>query len=537
MFAQDRTESDLWKRAIKEGEVRGERVSRVIIQGRHKGINRIVLAALIVVAAATLCMVTASIPANAAPVGSGLVQEEGHYRYITRDTYVTSSWKTVNKSKYYFDDAGNAVAGRAKNINGTYYVFSDEGKLLKPSKNKFYKLKNGLYYVNKKGRPAKIGWFILKGKLYKAGKSGKCVISEKVDGITFLKNGSAKPNTSSKLKMTVMRKLDKLTTPSMTKKQKLRQCFNYCYTRAWASNAEPKDIGKAGWMQRCAYKMLTRERTECFSFSCAFAAFAYELGYKPTVRGVPKNHAYVLINGRSYDNMGPRYAGTPRSLAGSPRNFKFDTWSTTKKSRKIGGSSKSNGLKKKQGSYYYYHKGKMVKNKWMNVGSSRYYFRSNGKAAVGPIKVKGTWYVFSKKGKLQRGKAGVVKVDKVIYRVRSNGAAHKGWTGKKLYLKNGRMATGVVLYKNKLYAFTTKGIYNKELSKSLNVSAKVNTDASELLMLLDKVEKPQKTRTEVSCYNLKGMAGDDIVFTYDNCRFNFFKGSDGITYFVSAEER
>lgn len=509
----------------------------MIIQGSYRGIKRIVRVSTIAIAAAILCVAAASIPANAVPVGSGLVQEEGHYRYVAGGAYVTSAWKTVSGSRYYFDDAGNAVAGRAKKINGTYYVFSDVGKLLKPSKNKFYKLKSGLYYVNKKGRPAKIGWFILKGKLYKAAKSGKCVTSEKVEGITFLKDGSAKPNTSSKLKMLVMRKLDKLTTSSMTKKQKLRRCFSYCFTCRWAPNREPKDIGEAGWMQRCAYKMLTTESAECFSFSCAFAAFAYELGYKPTVRGVPKNHAFVLINGRAYDNLGPRFGGTPRSLAGSTKNFKFNTWSTGEKGKKIGGSSKSNGLKKKQGAYYYYQKGKMVKSNWMNLVSSRYYFRSNGKAAVGPTKVKGTWYVFSKKGKLQRGKAGVVKVDGVIYRVKSNGAAHKGWNGKKLYRENGSMATGVVLYKDKLYAFTTKGIYKKELSKSLNAAAKVNTDASKLLTLLNKVEKPQKIRTEVSCYNLRGMAGDDIVFTYDHCRLNFFKGSDGVTYFVSAEER
>lgn len=509
----------------------------MIIQSHHRGIKRIVQAALIAIAAAILCAATASVPANAAPVGSGLVQDEGHYRYVTRGAYVTSAWKTVSGSKYYFDDAGNAVTGRAKNINGTYYVFSNEGKLLKSSRNKFYKLKRGLYYVNKKGQPAQTGWFILKGKLYKAAKSGKCVTSEKVEGIAFLKDGSAKRNTSSKLKMAVMRKLDKLTRPSMTKKQKLRRCFNYCLTRKWAANSEPKDIGKAGWMQRCAYKMLLTEGGECFSFSCAFAAFAYELGYKPTVRGVPRNHAFVLINGRAYDNLGPRFGGTPRILAGFTRNFKFNTWSTTKKSKKIGGSSKSNGLKKKQGAYYYYQKGKMVKNNWMTVGSDRYYFRYNGKAAVGPTKVKGTWYVFSKKGMLQRGKAGVVIVDRVTYRVKSNGAAHKGWTGKKLYLKNGRMATGVVLYKDKLYAFTSKGIYKKELSRSLNAAAKVNTNASELLIILGKVEKPQKIRTEVSCYNLGGMAGDDIVFTYDHCRLNFFKGSNGVTYFVSAVER
>ena len=79
--------------------------------------------------------------------------------------------------------------------------------------------------------------------------------------------------------------------------------------------------------------MITREKGECFSFACAFAAFAYELGYKPVVRGVPKVHAYVLIGGKAYDNMGARFGGSARNLGRSAKDYRFNTWGTTQSGR------------------------------------------------------------------------------------------------------------------------------------------------------------------------------------------------------------
>lgn len=468
---------------------------------------------------------------------NGLVSDNGTYQYYVNGKQVKSAWKTVGRNRYYFDERGNAVAGKSQKIDDTYYIFSDKGKLLRPSKNKVYQLKGGYYYVNRKGRPAATGWCLVGDKLYKVARSGKCTTGETVEGIKLQADGSAKMNTSAKLKVAVMKRLNQLTSPDMSRTKKLRKCFNWCLWSGWQGSAEPKDIGTEGWMQRCAYRMITTHRGECFSFACAVAAFAYELGYKPTVRGVPKNHAYVLINGKSYDNMGPRFGGTPLNLGGSAKNYKFNSWAAEKGAGGTAGSSKDDGLTMKNGAYYYYKNGKMVKGKWIDAGFARYYFKASGKAAVGPSKVKGIWYVFGKTGKLQQRKAGIVKIGGVSYRVKKNGKAHKGWDGTKLYLENGRMASGVVVYGDKLYAFSMKGTYNKALSRKLRNAAQVDTDAAELISLLDQVEKPQKVKTEVSCYNLGGMAGEDIIYTYSNCTIGFFRGSDGITYFVSADTK
>lgn len=488
------------------------------------------------VVAVCLAVMAGLTPQSAWAAQNGLVHENGQYHYIVKDKPVTSTWKTIDGSRYYFDKNGNAVVGGAKKIDGTYYVFSNKGKLLKPSKSKIYTLKQGVFYVNKKGQPAATSWCIVGGKLYQASKSGKCTTGKKVDGIVLQSDGSAKMDVAAKLKMAVMKKLDKLTTPSMTKKQKLRKCFNYCLSRKWQASAEPKDIGTPGWMQRCAYHLLTTERGECFNCACSFAAFAFELGYKPVIRCVPKSHAYVIIDGKSYDNMGPRFGGALRDLGRTAKDYKFNTWAASKASSATATKGKTTGLKKEKGAYYYYKNGKMQKSKWIEVGSSRYYFRSNGKAAVAPTRIKGVWYVFAKNGKLQKGKAGVIKVDGASYRVKKDGSARKGWDGKKLYLDNGRMATGVVLYEDKLYAFSGKGVVNDSLSKKLRSAAKVDKDAKQLLALLNKVEKPQKIRSEESCYNLNGMTGKDVMYVYATCTLSFFKGSDGVTYYVGAEQ-
>lgn len=464
-----------------------------------------------------------------------LIKKKDSYQYLENGKPIKAKWKTVKGSRYYFDNKGNAVRGTSKKIGQSYYVFSNSGKLLKPKKSKVYQLEKGVYYVGPKGRPAASGWCIVKGKLYKVGKSGKCVTSKTVDGITFARDGAARDNTASRLKIAVMKKLDKLTKSGMSKKQKLRKCFNYCLTRKWKASAEPKDIGKAGWMQRCALKMITQEKGECFSFACAFAAFAYELGYKPVVRGVPKNHAYVIIEGKSYDNMGPRFGGALRNLGRSAKSYSFNSWGAPAKKKANADTGKRQGLRYEKNAYCYYEKGKRLKSKWKNVGSARYYFKSDGTAAVGAAKIKGTWYVFSSKGKLMQGKAGVVKVGGASYRVKEDGRAHAGWQGKRLYRENGQMATGVTYYKKKLLVFSKKGIYDEKTSILIQKQARVDENAAALLATLQRVEQPRKERIEPSCYSLRGMSGEDIVRKYSGCTLYFFKGEDGVTYFVAAE--
>lgn len=483
------------------------------------------------------CCAVACPPETAWASETGLKAVQGKYQYYAKGEPVSSTWKTVKGKRYYFDEKGYAVVGGAKKIKGKYYIFSDKGVLLKPGKDKIYRLKRGVYYVNPKGQPAATGWCIVEGKLYKADKSGKCATGKTIDGIRLTSTGEAKDNTASRLKMTVMRKLDKLTHEGMSRKQKLRKCFNYCLSRGWQASAEPKDIGTPGWMQRCALRMITREKGECFSFACAFAAFAYELGYKPTVRGVPKVHAIVLIDGKAYDNMGPRFGGTPRSLGRSAKNYKFNTWAASKAKKASTATSSKSGLVKEGSSYVYYQNGKKLKAQWKTVKGSRYYFQKSGAAATGPAKVAGKWYVFSAKGKLLKGsKERVVKVSGDRYRVAASGRAKAGWasSGQRLYLECGREATGLSCYKGKLYWFSAKGVYDKAKTTKVRAAAREEADASALLTLIG---EPDKVRTSSSCHPLVMVygGGKDVVYTYRNATLSFFKAPDGAMLYLGCE--
>lgn len=123
--------------------------------------------------------------------------------------------------------------------------------------------------------------------------------------------------------------LSRVTNSSMTKSQKLRACWNYVVS---GSNFSywPKypDTSKTGWQRSTALDMLTTRRGNCYSFACAFAALASEIGYSPTVvngrvsgsrdgasDGLTR-HCWVMIGGLYYDPEA-QYAGWYRGVYGS----------------------------------------------------------------------------------------------------------------------------------------------------------------------------------------------------------------------------
>ena len=63
---------------------------------------------------------------------SGLITENGHFRYYEDGQPVTERWITTDGHTYYFDEDGNAAVLKCK-IDGDYYVFDKNGRLLLPS--------------------------------------------------------------------------------------------------------------------------------------------------------------------------------------------------------------------------------------------------------------------------------------------------------------------------------------------------------------------------------------------------------------------
>ena len=442
---------------------------------------------------------------------NGLVEKGDSYQYFENGNAVKSTWKTVNGSKYYFDAKGNAVVGKAAKIKDKYYIFGDNGKLLTPKKSKVYQLKGGVFYVNKKGQPADTGWCVVKDQLYKVGKSGKCVTNKTVQGIKLKANGAAKNDKTTELKMYCMLIIDKVSTDGMSKKQKLRKCFDYVLkSMKYANSQEPKDIGKKGWAQRAALKVLQRKKYDCFGFACTISAFAYELGYQPTIRGKALKHAYCLINGKAYDMVGPRFGTKPIKVKGA-RTWKFNTWDASQPAVKQKG--------------------------WVDKGGARYYYGSNSKPYTGAHKIKGAYYVFDAKGKLLTGKkTRTVKVSGDTYQVDKNGKAVKGWTKNKktLYLDNGRRATGLTVYKGKLHWFSNKGVLDSAKTKSIRAAAKINKNASQLIKLIG---KPVSSKTEASCnptFVERYPKGKDMIMTFKNAKLEFFACPDGTKYLTNV---
>ena len=111
----------------------------------------------------------------------------------------------------------------------------------------------------------------------------------------------------------------------------------------------------------------------------------------------------------------------------------------------------------KEGRYYcYYKKGKKIRNRWVNIGSNRYFFNAKGHAVTNSMKRGRYVYVFNLEGKLMRPKKpSVVKVGQNLYYVDRKGHATVGW-----FVLNNRLYRGDPkgrLCKNRVYDGITFG--------------------------------------------------------------------------------
>lgn len=427
------------------------------------------------------------------------------------------TWKTVKGARYYYRADGTPAAGPVL-IGKKYWVFSASGRLLTPKRPSVVEVGSRRYYVGRKGHPAKTGWCIVKGRLYHVSKSGRCAAGRTIQGIRFTSRGYAKSNTASKLKMAVMRKIRQLT-KSKNKAKILRAAWNWVYSREYVSVGEP-EVGKPGWAQRAALRMLERGRGECFSVACTMAAFGYELGYIPKIKGQRWYHAYVTIGGKRWDGGGVKIR--------KPTYWRFTSWANTTPratgkyahAPKVGDAVLNyDGWTSVRGKRYYCVGGKKVRGRWMTIKGRRYHFSSRGVAATYSRKVGGSWYVFDGKGRLLRGTSTrVVRLRGVKYRVAGSGKAKPGWArgGTRLYLKTGALATGTRVIGGELWAFGGGGRYRPARTRELRAAAVRDTDPARLLELLG---DPKRTvSSQRSCYHSANVesGGSDITYYFDH---------------------
>lgn len=491
----------------------------------------------------------------AASLSDGWVVQNGKTYYYKAGKKLTGK-KKVEGAYYLFDKKGAMQKG-LKKVGKRYYYFASNGVmqtgLLKIGKNYRFFASNG---VMKTGtvKNGKVTYYISSKGLVEACKRG---------GSLYRPTGVKMPAYQAKeynALLTARKVLASITSPGMSKSQKLRRCFNWVMEGYYHQYREYSNY--AGWAADFANDHFKRKFNGyrmgcCVSDAAALGYLALAIGYTDVSVGVDSitgsgGHSSTKINGRYYD---PLFAEAKDfwSYYGSSNGHHFRSvklmvpsgangYAT---SRYIGqqptglakAKSSKNGLVKSGKYLYYYRFGQKVTNSFITTAKGRYYFTANGRAATGPCKVKGTRYVFSATGKLLTGsKTRVVTVSGQKYRVTKSGTAKAGYSenNTRLYLENGRMATGLCIYKGALYRFSDKGAYLESDTLALRAAARKGKDATELLALIG---TPLKKNSYTGCQFVlddqgNEVFGKDLIYYFRNATVTFLKGDDGKTYLM-----
>ena len=123
------------------------------------------------------------------------------------------------------------------------------------------------------------------------------------------------------------------------------------------------------------------------------------------------------------------------------------------------------------------------------------------------------------------------KKDGKKYGVDEDGNPVSGWSKDKKYYfyKDGELATGIVVIKEKFYCFTANGKFNDAKTQKIRKAAKYEKPFSALQKLIG---KPKKAKYySGSCYG----KGKDGVLTYDGFTVYTFKPDKGAELFMGVE--
>lgn len=252
---------------------------------------------------------------------NGLLEENGKIYYYKNGKTVKNTWmklkvsssgKTVSRT-YYFQGDGSACTSILK-LGNVYYCFSQSGGLYHYKTNRLITKGKYQYCPDSKGR-CQTGWLIINKKLYHANVKGRIQHDKVIKGITLGSDGSAVSGSSLDLKLKKQSAmiLAQITTPAMTKSEKLKACWNYMVSSRFRYSSMSPNLKEKDWQKKFAYNMLVTGRGSCTSYACGFAALASAIGYDPVVvyGRVPGSrdrasdgftrHCWIKINGKYYD--------------------------------------------------------------------------------------------------------------------------------------------------------------------------------------------------------------------------------------------
>lgn len=254
----------------------------------------------------------------------GLKTVNGKKYYFDKTTgaAVTSQFVTIKNKTYYFDSNGCMVKGKWVKYNGHYYYLKKNG--VRTTAGSWLTLSSGTYYISKKGYRV-TGLKTISKKKYYFLSNGTLVTDKtayKINGTWYTINAKGvakKANTSStKVQCSIKTQsfIEAHTSSSMTNAEKFRACFKYIIAYTRFTGYDPltsTEVSSGTWPYSRALSMLNSSLTgNCYGIASLVASCAKELGYEPYVVAITAGHAFVIIDGKYYDNMGGSLFGASK---------------------------------------------------------------------------------------------------------------------------------------------------------------------------------------------------------------------------------
>lgn len=212
---------------------------------------------------------------------TGLKKINGKYYYFHRQGSMLTGWKKLEKGKSYFNKKGVRVTGVRK-IDGKYYYFSKHG-LMRTGTVRDGKV---TYYLDDKGRMEARK----KGTQYYR-PNGKAMTQVKARDYDIL--------------LKAREILARITTPKMSKSQKLKTCFDWVIRHPYVTRRG--FTSQEGWPAIYADDIFSLGGGNCMSDASAFAYLARAIGYKEVYVCADalfnSAHAWAEIGGKVYDPL------------------------------------------------------------------------------------------------------------------------------------------------------------------------------------------------------------------------------------------
>ena len=262
---------------------------------------------------------------NGEPVRDTLIKTGGDIFYFGNSgRALTKRWRMINDDWYYFKEKGRAAVGSVK-IKGKYRIFNKHAHLCTVTKQRAVQVKKKRFLVEKDGYAAH-GWFSYKGRMLHTRKNGAFDKRKRCGYIPMNKKGFAKNGEQVQAMLLARAFIRRHTDRGDSPMRKFEKCFHVIMAGTqYIGNWRPQGFGEKGWQYRSAIEMFTFGLMgDCYGVSCAVAAVAKDLGFQPYVIWAASSHAFVIVDGKYYDNMhGAKFGTTTHDPYTVKEKFKF----------------------------------------------------------------------------------------------------------------------------------------------------------------------------------------------------------------------